>query len=248
MWGGDKALPYFDLNETNPFLGWRGIRITLDHPELFSVQVRALLRANDGLNNLKIMLPMISSVHEVTESFRLIKKAHQELVEEGYDLDKPTVGVMIEVPSAVYQAERLAQLSDFLSVGSNDLIQYLLAVDRNNARVARLFDGLHPAVLRALTDTVKCAHGVGKTASICGELASDPVAVVALLGMGFNTLSMSSASLPRIKWVIRNITAKKAKILLEEALAMDNAAAIRCHFEEALQKAGLGGLIRAGKK
>jgi phosphotransferase system, enzyme I, PtsP len=245
--GGDKELPYFPVQESNPFLGWRGIRVTLDHPEIFLVQIRAMLRASQGLDNLHIMLPMVSSIAEVEEAQRLITQAYSELIEEGQSIKMPSVGVMVEVPSAVYQARELAKRVDFLSVGSNDLIQYLLAVDRNNVRVANLYDGLHPAVLRALIQVVEGGHHEGKGVSICGEMAGDPVTVVLLLAMGFDTLSMSASRLPRMKWVIRKFTMTRAMRLLEEVLAMDDPIEIRCHLELALEEAGLGGLIRAGK-
>lgn len=245
--GGDKTLPYFPVQESNPFLGWRGIRVTLDHPEIFLVQIRAMLRANQGLENLQIMFPMVSSVAEVEEAQRLITQAYSELIEEGERIKMPGIGVMIEVPSAVYQARELAKRVDFLSVGSNDLIQYLLAVDRNNVRVANLYDGLHPAVLRALIQVVEGCHQEGKAVSICGELAGDPVAVVLLLAMGFDTLSMNATRLPRMKWVIRKFTMARAIRLLDEVLQMDDPIEIRCHLELALEEAGLGGLIRAGK-
>jgi phosphotransferase system enzyme I (PtsP) len=245
--GGDKELPYFPVSERNPFLGWRGIRVTLDHPEIFLVQIRAMLRASQDLENLQIMLPMVSSIAEVEEAQRLITQAYSELMEEGEHIRMPSIGVMVEVPSAVYQARELAKRVDFLSVGSNDLIQYLLAVDRNNVRVANLYDGLHPAVLRALIQVVEGAHQEGKDVSICGELAGDPVAVILLLAMGFDTLSMSATRLPRMKWVIRKFTMARAIKLLEEVLLMDDPIEIRCHLELALEEAGLGGLIRAGK-
>jgi phosphotransferase system enzyme I (PtsP) len=155
---------------------------------------------------------------------------------------------MIEVPSAVYQARALAKRVDFLSVGSNDLTQYLLAVDRNNSRVASLYDSLHPAVLRSLLLVVEGGHQEGKHVSICGEMAGDPTSVLLLVAMGFDSLSMSAASLPRIKWAINQFTLKKAKKLLQEVLGMESAVMIRCHMELALEQAGLGGLIRAGKK
>lgn len=246
--GGDKALPYFPVIEENPFLGWRGVRITLDHPEIFLQQVRAMLQANEELGNLSIMLPMISSVGEVEASVRLILQAQQELEEEeGLKTKLPKIGLMIEVPAAVYQAQELAKRVDFLSVGSNDLIQYLLAVDRNNPRVAHLYDGLHPSVLQALQTVVKAAHKSGKKVSICGELASDPVAVLLLLGMGFDALSMNARGLPRVKHVIRNFSLDDAKDLLKEVLQMDDPKDIRNFMELALENAGLGGLIRAGK-
>ncbi len=246
--GGDKSLPYFPIEEDNPFLGWRGIRITLDHPEIFLVQLRAMLRANHHLGNLRLLLPMISNVSEVDEALELIQRAHEELSEElGESLEMPEVGVMVEVPSAVYQAGALAQRVEFLSIGSNDLTQYLLAVDRNNARVADLFDSLHPAVLQALLQVVEEAHRFGKEVSLCGEMAGDPAAAILLLGMGIDSLSMTVSSLPRIKWVIRSFSRHRAAQLLEEALAMEDARSIRCHMTTALEQAGLGSLIRAGK-
>lgn len=246
--GGDKALTYFPVKEDNPFLGWRGIRISLDHPEIFLVQVRAMLRASEGYKNLRIMLPMITDVSEVDEALRLVKKAYSEVVDEGHDIEMPPIGVMIEVPSAVYQARAIAKRVDFVSVGSNDLTQYLLAIDRNNARVANLFDSLHPAVLRALLQVVEAAHQEGKHVSICGEMAGDPAAVLLLVAMGFDSLSMSAASIARMKWVIRQFTLKKAGKLLQEVLGMESAVVIRCHMELALEQAGLSGLVRAGKR
>ncbi|RDI48589.1 phosphoenolpyruvate--protein phosphotransferase [Aquicella lusitana] len=245
--GGDKPLPYFPIKEDNPFLGWRGIRITLDHPEIFLSQVRAMMRASEGLNNMRIMLPMITDATEVDEALRLLRKAYTEVRDEGYDVEMPQIGVMIEVPSAVYQARVLAKRVDFLSVGSNDLTQYILAVDRNNPRVANLYDALHPAVLRALIQVVENGHQEGKHVSICGEVAGDPVAVLLLLAMGFDSLSMNASSIGRVKWVIRHFTHKKAAKLLHEVLGMENAVMIRCHMELALERAGLGNLIRAGR-
>lgn len=245
--GGDKPLPYFPIVEDNPFLGWRGIRITLDHPEIFLSQVRAMMRASEGLHNLRIMLPMISDVTEVDEALRLLRKAYVEVRDEGFDIEMPQLGVMIEVPSAVYQARALAKRVDFLSVGSNDLTQYLLAVDRNNPRVANLYDSLHPAVLRALIQVVENGHQEGKHVSICGEMAGDPAAIMLLLAMGFDSLSMNASSVGRIRWIIRHVTKKKSAKLLHEVLGMESAVMIRCHLELALERAGLGNLIRAGR-
>ncbi|WP_131777673.1 phosphoenolpyruvate--protein phosphotransferase [Legionella fairfieldensis] len=245
--GGDKILPYFPVMEDNPYLGWRGIRVTLDHPDVFLIQVRAMLRASEELNNLRIMLPMITNLSEVEEATYLVDQAFQELIEEGYQLEKPKLGVMIEVPAAVYLARELAKRVDFLSVGSNDLTQYLLAVDRNNARVAGLYDAFHPAMLRTLMKVVEGGHAAGIEGSICGEMASDPLAVILLLAMGFDTLSMNSASLPRIKWVIRNISLANARKVLAEVLELEHPAEIRLYLQKALEEEGLGGLIRAGK-
>ncbi|WP_455222195.1 phosphoenolpyruvate--protein phosphotransferase [Kaarinaea lacus] len=245
--GGDKALPYFPIKEDNPFLGWRGIRITLDHPEIFLVQLRAMLRASEGLNNMQLLLPMINSVHEVDDSLAILKRAYEELVEEGHNIEMPMVGVMIEVPSAVYQVREIARRVDFLSVGTNDLTQYLLAVDRNNSRVAESYDALHPAVLRALVQVVEGGHAEHKPVSVCGEMAGDPASAILLVGMEVDSLSMSVANLPRIKWVVRNFTSGRAKRLLKEALSFETTAAIRSNLNSVLEEAGLGGLVRAGR-
>jgi len=241
--GGDKALPYFPVVEDNPFLGWRGIRITLDHPEIFLIQVRAMIRANHGLGNLQIMLPMISSISEAKDAIRLIEQAYQEVHTEISGIQKPLVGIMIEVPSAIYQALPLAHLVDFLSVGSNDLTQYLLAVDRNNARVANLYDALHPAVLQALVAVVNAARAAKKPISICGELAGDPLAAPLLLAMGFDAFSMNSVAIPRIKWVIRNFSLTQARHLLAEVLTLESATLIRQHLKEVMHQAGLKHLV-----
>jgi len=245
--GGDKELPYFPVSEQNPFLGWRGVRISLQHPEIFLTQVRAMLRANIGLGNLQIMLPMITSVSEVDELQLLIQRAHDELLEDGQAVSMPRVGVMIEVPSAVYQAEELARRVDFLSIGTNDLTQYLLAVDRNNPRVADLYDELHPAVLHAMKMVVEAAQKYNRPVSVCGEMAGNPLATLLLVGMGVDTLSMSVGSLLRVKWVVRSISRMRARQLLSVALRMEDADQIRRLMEATLDELGLGGLIRPGK-
>lgn len=245
--GGDKPLPYFPVAEQNPFLGWRGSRISLDHPEIFITQVRAMLRAGVGFNNLQIMLPMITSVSEVDELLLLIQRAHDELVEEGYAVSMPRIGVMVEVPAAVYQVEELARRVDFLSIGTNDLTQYLLAVDRNNAKVADLFDDLHPAVLRALDQVVRGARVYNKPVSVCGELAGNPLATVLLVGLGVDSLSMSAGSLLRVKWVVRSISVSRARQLFKAALRMESAQQVRRFMEGTLDDMGLGGLVRPGR-
>jgi len=242
--GGDKALPYFPVVEDNPFLGWRGIRIMLDHPEIFLTQIRAILKSNKFDNNLRLMLPMISDVREVDEAIVLIKKAHEELSNEGIDVPYPVIGVMVEVPSAVYQMDALAKRVDFFSIGSNDLTQYLLAVDRNNKQVADLYSCLHPSVINAIQHVVTVAHKHNKTISVCGEMAGDPVSALALIGMGVDSLSMSAGSLLRVKLVLRSFTQKQAKKLLDEALLMENAKRIRLLFSDAIDQAGLNLYIK----
>jgi phosphotransferase system enzyme I (PtsP) len=245
--GGDKMLPYFPVVEDNPFLGWRGIRIALDHPEIFLAQLRAILRANIELNNLQLLLPMISSVAEIDSALGLIKRAHSELLDEGEAVVFPHVGVMIEVPSAVYQVPAMAKRVDFFSIGTNDLTQYLLAVDRNNTRVAGLYDSLHPAVLRAINQVTSEAHAAGRPVSVCGELAGDPGAALLLLGMGVDSLSMSSASLLRVKWAVRSFTQVQMRALLEEIQTLEDGQAVRALLHRSLEDAGLGGLVRAGR-
>ena len=241
--GGDKALSYFPIKEENPFLGWRGIRVTLDHPEIFLVQTRAMLKASEGLNNLRILLPMISGTQELEEALHLIHRAWGEVRDEGTDVPLPPIGVMIEIPAAVYQTRELARQVDFLSVGSNDLTQYLLAVDRNNPRVADLYDFLHPAVLQALQKVVNDAHLEGKPVSICGEMAGDPAAAVLLLAMGFDSLSMNATNLPKVKWLLRQVTQSKATELLGQVMTMDNPHLIYSTLHLALRNLGLGRVI-----
>lgn len=245
--GGDKALSYFPIEEENPFLGWRGIRITLDHPELFLVQIRAMLRADIGLNCLSILLPMISSIAELDESIILIDQAYKEMREDGEQVCEPRIGVMIEVPSLIYQIDAVASRVDFLSVGSNDLTQYLLAVDRNNSSVAALYDSLSPAVIMAIKIVIEGAARHKKPVSVCGEMAGDPRAALILLALGVDSLSMSASSLLRIKWVIRNFTRKQAQEIFIDVMKLENASQIRFYLSNILIEAGLGGLVRAGK-
>ena len=245
--GGDKPLPYFPIVESNPFLGWRGIRISLDHPEIFLTQVRAMLQADVGLYNMRLLLPMVSHVNEVDDAMLLVQRAHDELVEEGVQVRMPQIGVMIEVPAAVYQAEVLARRVNFLSIGTNDLTQYLLAVDRNNAHVAELYDDFHPAVLRALIQVVEGARQYQREVSVCGEMAGNPAAAVLLLGMGIHHLSMNGGSLPAVKWVIRSVSRARARELLQAALRCEKSSEIKALLNNALEEMGLGGLVRAGR-
>jgi len=244
--GGDKVLPYFPFIEENPFLGWRGIRISLDHPDIFLQQLRAMLQASEGLNNLSIMLPMVTALSEVEAAKAFVDQAFREVKGEGFDIKMPKLGIMIEVPAAAYQAYDLAKQVDFISVGSNDLIQYLLAVDRNNPRVAQRYNSLHPSVLGALDVIVKGVHKANRTVSVCGEMASDPLTVLLLLGMGFDALSVNARNLLRTKWMIRHFDYEDARQLVKTVMQMSDAAEIRLHMETVLDDFGMGALIRAG--
>jgi phosphotransferase system enzyme I (PtsP) len=198
-----------------------------------------MLKANAGLGNLSIMLPMISNISELDEALELIGRSHREILQEGIEGELPRIGVMVEVPSAVYQARALARRVDFLSVGSNDLTQYLLAVDRNNARVADLYHTFHPAVLQALADVADAARAEGKHVSICGELAGDPLAAVLLLAMGYDALSMNAPSLPRVKQAMRSLTLAESQQVLSEVMVMEDATEIYQRLEAVLLEHGM---------
>ncbi|KJY97192.1 phosphoenolpyruvate--protein phosphotransferase [Pseudoalteromonas ruthenica] len=250
--GGDKALDYFDIDEENPFLGWRGIRVSLDHPELFLDQLKAMIKANTGLGNLRIMLPMISDIGEVDDASALMERAYYELQQDAPDqfsyIDKPLVGVMIEVPSSMYLLKELAAKVDFCSVGSNDLTQYLLAVDRANSRVAGLFDPYHPAVLRALNSIAQQCQNANFPFSLCGELAGEPEGAVLLIAMGFDSLSMNFSSLHKVKWVIRRVGLAACEVLLHQCLAASSAKKVHRLVREFMLENHLGALLYTQKE
>jgi len=249
--GGDKQLSYFPIVEENPFLGWRGIRLTLDHPEIFLMQIRGMLRANLHTQNLRIMLPMVSTVEEVIASKALIYQAWNEMKYElglsAEDFPIPHIGVMIEVPASVFIIRSLAAHIDFISIGSNDLIQYLLAVDRNNSRVASLFDSYHPAVLHCLKTIIDNSVQHNLEVSVCGELAGDPIGAMILLGLGYNKLSMNAYNMGKIKYLINNVASHELERCVELALQANCGIEIRAIFVNFLDRKGLGGFVRAGK-
>ena len=217
--GGDKPLPYFTTpKETNPALGWRGIRISLEWRDLLQVQLRALLRASVH-GNLKILLPMVTSVEEVTLTHEIFNGVRDLLVEQGYEVAREVpVGIMIEVPSALLMLDKLIEHIDFAAVGTNDLVQYLLAVDRDNSLVAKLYDPQHPAVVRALQQVAELSRRAGKSCSVCGELAGDPALAVLLLGLGYDSISISPHFLPDVKFAVRMMPAERAKEYATKAL------------------------------
>jgi phosphotransferase system enzyme I (PtsP) len=191
------------------------------------------------------MLPMISNVPELDRALELIERAYQELTkEEGYQIERPPVGAMIEVPAAVYQVKEIGRRVDFLSVGTNDLTQYLLAVDRNNPRVADLYHTLHPAVLRALKAIYEQASSVNCQLSVCGEMAGDPLSAVVLLGLGYENFSMSASTLLRVKAVLLNITRKEARELVKKALRLSDADAVMTFMSHSLDQPEVAKLIR----
>lgn len=215
--GGDKVLPV-DLKEPNPFLGWRGIRLLLDNPNLFKAQVRAVLRAS-AHKNVKLMLPMIASMIEIKKSKEIICECKDELKKEGKIFDKHMgIGIMIEIPSAAVLIQDFAEEVDFVSIGTNDLIQYLLAVDRGNEIVSDIYQEFHPAVVRTLYHIISEVKKSGKLVSMCGEMAADPFAVPLLIGLGLDSISVSASAIPLIKRMIRNLSFEELQILADECL------------------------------
>lgn len=218
--GGDKELPYMNFpKEENPFLGWRAVRIAMDRKEILRDQVRAILRAS-AFGKLRIMFPMIISVEEVRALKKEIEIYKQELRDEGKAFDESIeIGVMVETPAAATIARHLAKEVDFFSIGTNDLTQYTLAVDRGNDMISHLYQPMSPSVLNLIKQVIDASHAEGKWTGMCGELAGDERATLLLLGMGLDEFSMSAISIPRIKKIIRNTNFEDAKVLAEQALA-----------------------------
>lgn len=231
--GGDKDLPYMDLpEEMNPFLGWRAIRIALDRREILRDQLRAVLRAS-AHGKLRVMFPMIISVEEIRKLKNAITHYKDELREEGVAFDENIeIGVMVETPAAAAIAHHLAKEVDFFSIGTNDLTQYTLAVDRGNEIISHLYNPMTPSVLNTIKRVIDASHAEGKWTGMCGELAGDENAAVLLMGMGLDEFSMSSISIPRIKRAIRKVKFEDAKKMADEVLQMPTASEISEHIEK----------------
>ena len=221
--GGDKPLPYIQVDkEENPFLGYRAIRISLQRKDLFMPQLKAILRAGK-FGKAAIMFPMVINVKEFLDAKQFVEDAKMELSHEGKDFAQDVqVGIMVETPAAAVMAPVLAKYVDFFSIGTNDLVQYTLAVDRGNAQISYLYNHFNPAVLRLIQRTIESANKEGKWAGMCGEMASDPNAAILLMAMGIKELSMSAPSIPRVKERIRNFTFARAQEILKEVLAMED--------------------------
>ncbi|MFC1214269.1 phosphoenolpyruvate-protein phosphotransferase PtsI [Pasteurella multocida] len=238
--GGDKELPYLNLpKEMNPFLGWRAIRIALDRREILNAQLRAVLRAS-AFGKLAVMFPMIISVEEIRELKSVIETLKQELRNEGKAFDESIqIGVMVETPSAAVNAKFLAKEVDFFSIGTNDLTQYTLAVDRGNELISHLYNPMSPSVLSLIKQVIDASHAEGKWTGMCGELAGDEKAAVLLLGMGLDEFSMSAISVPRIKKLIRNVNYEDTKALAMKALQQPTAVEIEQLVEDFLAEKAL---------
>ena len=238
--GGDKELKCLDLpKEMNPFLGYRAIRISLNRPDIFKVQLRALLRAS-AFGDIHIMYPMIASVEEVKQANAMLDECKEELTAEGKELNKDIkVGIMIEVPAAAVISPILAKYVDFFSIGTNDLCQYTLAVDRMNESIGSLYQPLHPGVLRLIKHVIDASHEQGKFTGMCGELASDPVATMILLGLGLDEFSMTASSIPLIKNILRSVSKAECEEVANKALTMDTAEEITAYAKSVLIEKGL---------
>ena len=238
--GGDKELKCLDLpSEMNPFLGYRAIRISLNRPDIFKVQLRALLRAS-AFGDIHIMYPMIASVEEVKQANAMLDECKEELIAEGKEFNKDIkVGIMIEVPAAAVISPILAKYVDFFSIGTNDLCQYTLAVDRMNEAIGSLYQPLHPGVLRLIKHVIDASHEQGKFTGMCGELASDPVATMILLGLGLDEFSMTASSIPLIKNILRSVSKTECEEVANKALTMDTAEEITGYAKSVLIEKGL---------
>ena len=238
--GGDKELKCLDLpSEMNPFLGYRAIRISLNRPDIFKVQLRALLRAS-AFGDIHIMYPMIASVEEVKQANAMLDECKEELTAEGKEFNKDIkVGIMIEVPAAAVISPILAKYVDFFSIGTNDLCQYTLAVDRMNEAIGNLYQPLHPGVLRLIKHVIDASHEQGKFTGMCGELASDPVATMILLGLGLDEFSMTASSIPLIKNILRSVSKAECEEVANKALTMDTAEEITGYAKSVLIEKGL---------
>src|SRR6266436_5168877 len=242
--GADKYPPYMRVpREENPFLGWRSIRISLEMAGLFKVQLRAILRAA-AHHNVRIMFPMISSLEELRRAKELLAESQAELFKEGIEHNPNIeVGIMVEVPSAVWLAPRLAREVDFFSIGTNDLIQYLLAADRNNPKVAHLYEALHPAVISSIAEVVNVARAADKEVCLCGEMASDPLAALLLVGMGLDELSLSPLFIPVVRKVIREVDYQTARLIARECLQMASVQEVKGYLVERYRDLGLINLV-----
>ena len=238
--GGDKELKCLDLpSEMNPFLGYRAIRISLNRPDIFKVQLRALLRAS-AFGDIHIMYPMIASVEEVKQANVMLDECKEELTAEGKEFNRDIkVGIMIEVPAAAVISPILAKYVDFFSIGTNDLCQYTLAVDRMNEAIGSLYQPLHPGVLRLIKHVIDASHEHGKFTGMCGELASDPVATMILLGLGLDEFSMTASSIPLIKNILRSVSKAECEEVANKALTMDTAEEITGYAKSVLIEKGL---------
>ncbi|MFW6348186.1 MAG: phosphoenolpyruvate--protein phosphotransferase, partial [Cyclonatronaceae bacterium] len=236
--GGDKPIPYLGIEaEENPFMGLRGIRYSLSRPEEFKIQLRALLRAS-AFGKISIMFPMIARPGEVNEALQLLDTARRELRQEGHSYDEALkTGIMIEVPAAAEDLERLLPLVDFISIGTNDLCQYMMAADRTNTAVSELSSYFQPVLLRVIRKVIETARAAETDVSVCGEMARDPLVMPFLLAAGLRKFSMSAAGIPEFKWRLRHQSAENAAYMMEELAVLQTPEDVQRYFKGVLEAA-----------
>ena len=240
--GGDKTVPYLGHHhqEANPFLGWRSIRLSFEHPEFFSTQIRAVLRASHYAKNhggaVRLLFPMITTLDECHRIRKIVRKAQQRLAKEGKDYADVPLGMMLEVPAAAIAIDTILPVVDFVSVGSNDLVQYLMAADRDNPKVSHLCQPMAPAVLRLLTNVIRTCHAHSTPITVCGEMASQPRTFVLLLGMGLRSFSMSPAFIPSTKELASHVSIAQARSVLHHALELKTTTHVKRYMADQLRK------------
>ena len=242
--GGDKEIPYFNLpKEANPFLGWRAIRVCFEMKEMFKAQLRAILRAG-AFGNVRLMYPMIATVDEVARANSILEEARQELRERGEAFDEQMkVGIMVEIPSAAITSDHIIKEVDFFSIGTNDLTQYTLAVDRMNEKVSSIYKKFSPSVLRLIKKVIDVSHNEGKVTAICGELAGNPEACLLLLGLGLDEFSMNASSIIKIRKIITSVDFRQAELISKRAMELEDAVQIEEYLLQELKNLGLDYLL-----
>jgi len=235
--GGDKLVPYLgNQREANPFMGWRSVRMSADYPEFFQTQLRAILRAAVH-GRISMLFPMVSTLEEVVRLKLLVDNARQSLELEGVPhAGNVPFGILVEVPAAVVCIDQILEEVDFISVGSNDLIQYLMAADRDNPKVAHLCEPLHPAVFRVLNQIISACVAKDKPVTLCGEMAGRPLCLLPLLGMGLRKMSMSPAFVPTVKEMVRSVTLEAARKTAEKVLNMQTVVEVRAYLSEQVRR------------
>jgi phosphotransferase system enzyme I (PtsI) len=237
--GGDKTIPYLGHDrEANPFMGWRSIRLSFEHPEFFITQIRAVLRAaaddGGGPKQVRLMFPMITMLEEMRRIRTLVRKAAKQLASEGLPYAEVPIGMMLEVPAAAVSIEALLEVADFVSIGSNDLVQYLMAADRDNPKVSHLCEPMSPAVLIVLNRVISACRAASKPVTLCGEIAGAPRACILLFAMGLRSFSMSPAFIPIVKELMKRLTKDRARAILQRAMSMKTSAEIIRYMERSL--------------
>ena len=242
--GGDKSLSYLPIEENNPALGWRGVRVCIDQPNILKTQLRAMLIANKDFGNLEIMIPMVSRLEEVVIVKRILNEAFYEIEEEtGSKIPRPRFGVMIEVPCVAFMLDELASECDFFSIGSNDLISYLFAADRANPKVSKLFDAFNPAAVRYFKYLIDRANSLQRPIAVCGEIAGSPIGCMLLMSLGYTRLSMNYSQISMVKYIVKNINLQDLQAVGKQAMSLNSSVKIKQLYIEYAKSKGLYSVI-----